>query len=68
MLAELDGALEHHELIKIRVRCEDRQVRDAVLSKLIADSGAALIQRIGHVALIYRPAEKPKIMLPKPPS
>jgi len=65
VLAEIDGALEHHELIKIRIRCEDRQTRDAVLSKLLADSGAALIQRIGHVALIYRTAEEPKINLPK---
>ena len=29
LLAEIDGALEHHELIKIKVAGEDRDARDA---------------------------------------
>jgi RNA-binding protein len=66
VLAEIDHALGHHELIKVRVRVEDRKDRDAMLTKLVADSGATLVQRIGHVALLYRRAEEPKIVLPAP--
>jgi len=64
VVAEIDQALRHHELIKVRVRAADRDERDAMLAKLIADSQATLVQRIGHVALLYRPTEEPRIMLP----
>ncbi len=64
VLAELNSALDHHELIKIRIRAGDRAARDAVIDKLVAESDAMLIQRVGHVALIYRRAEQPKIILP----
>ncbi|HSG66341.1 MAG TPA: ribosome assembly RNA-binding protein YhbY [Gammaproteobacteria bacterium] len=64
VLAEIDHALGHHELIKVRIRAGDRKDRDAMLAKLVADSGATLVQRVGHVALIYRRAEEPRLLLP----
>jgi len=66
VLAEIDHALGHHELIKVRVRVEDRKDRDTMLTKLVADSGATLVQRIGHVAGLYRRAVEPKVVLPTP--
>ncbi len=63
--AELDRALEHHELVKIKVRMGDRKARNAAIDALCVETGAQLIQRIGHTALIYRALEKdPKITLP----
>lgn len=64
VLAELNNALEHHELIKIRIRAEDRAERNALLDRLLRESGAALVQRVGHIALVYRPAEAPMFVLP----
>jgi RNA-binding protein len=55
VLAEFEGTLDHHELIKVRVRVGDRDARDAIIARLCADSGASLVQRIGNVALLYRP-------------
>ena len=57
LVAELDGALEHHELIKVKVAAEDREARDAMIEQLAQRSGAALVQRIGHVAILYRPSK-----------
>jgi RNA-binding protein len=51
---EFRSSLEHHELMKIRVRVGDREERDSIISKLCKDSGAELIQRVGNVALVYR--------------
>ena len=65
LLAELENALNHHELIKVRVRAGDRDRRDALLDGLINQSKATLLQRIGNVALLYREAEKQKVSLPK---
>ena len=64
VLTELDDALEHHELIKVRLRVGDRDKRDAVLGELLERSRAILTQRVGNVALLYREAEKPKLKLP----
>ena len=65
-LAELDEVLERHELIKVKIAAEDREARDSMVAELVDASGGALIQRIGHVAVLYRPArEKRQIVLPR---
>jgi RNA-binding protein len=66
VLAELNICLEHHELVKVRVKVGDRDSRDAVIMKLGAESGAVLVQRTGNMALLYREnPEKKKIQLPR---
>ena len=62
LLAEYESTLDHHELIKVRVRVGDREARDAMIDKLCKDSSATLVQRIGNVALVYRanPEKKPE--------
>lgn len=65
LLAELGSTLDHHELLKVRVRAGDRDGRDAMIKALCEESGAELVQRIGHVALLWRPnPERRKIPLP----
>jgi RNA-binding protein len=54
VIGELDRALADHELVKVRVRAEERTGRDALIGELCARTGAELVQRIGHVALLYR--------------
>ncbi|MDR6095040.1 MULTISPECIES: ribosome assembly RNA-binding protein YhbY [Stenotrophomonas] len=65
-LAELEEVLERHELIKVKVAAEDREARDAMVTELVTTTGAALVQRIGHVAVLYRPSkENRQIVLPR---
>ncbi len=65
-LAELEEVLERHELVKVKVAAEDRESRDTLIDELVQASGGALVQRIGHVAVLYRPAkEKRQIVLPR---
>jgi RNA-binding protein len=65
LVAELDGALAHHELVKVRARVGDRHVRDQLLAELSASTRSEMVQRIGHVALFYRAnPEKTRILLP----
>jgi RNA-binding protein len=54
LLAEYESTLDHHELIKVRVRAAGREERDAIIARLCDGSSAQLVQRIGNVALIYR--------------
>lgn len=53
MLAEIELALNSHELIKVRIRAE-REDRKLISEKICADTGAELIQSIGQIAVIYR--------------
>ncbi|GAA5080169.1 ribosome assembly RNA-binding protein YhbY [Lysobacter panacisoli] len=66
LVAEIDLALEHHELIKVKVGAEDRDARDAMIGDIAERTGAALVQRIGHTAVLYRPSkERRQIVLPR---
>jgi len=66
LVAEVQYALELHELIKVKVAAEDREVRDAMIGDLAGRAGAALVQRIGHTAVLYKPSkEKRQIVLPR---
>ena len=66
LVAEVDLALEHHELVKVKVGGEDRDARDAMIGGLASRVGAALVQRIGHTAVLYRPSQDHRqIVLPR---
>lgn len=58
VLQELDQSIEHHELMKIRVSVGDRDARDAVIAEVCERSGAELVQRVGNIALLFRPRRK----------
>ena len=53
VLAEIESALDTHELIKIKIRAE-KEDRIQISQQICSESGAELIQSIGQVAVIYR--------------
>lgn len=65
LLQELNGTLEHHELVKIKLRIGEREARDTAISQLVTASRAELVRKIGNTAVIYRARKKkPSILLP----
>ncbi len=65
LLKEFNSSIDHHELIKVRIRSGDRATRDATIKELCGTPRAALVSQIGNVALIYRRNDKkPKIPMP----
>lgn len=65
VLAELEQALAHHELIKVSIASEDREERKSFTDELCDQCQAEMVQRIGKISVLYRPAKKPKIQLPR---
>lgn len=65
VVAEINSALAHHELIKVKVTAEDREAKQLLVDAIVTQTQAHKLQVIGHVLVIYRPAEEPKITLPK---
>ena len=64
VLKEIDLALSAHELIKVRAASNEPDTRGAWLDEICAATGAASVQQIGKVLVIYRAAAKPVIVLP----
>jgi RNA-binding protein len=65
VVAELDRALNDHELVKVSARVGDRKTRAATLSALATQTAGELVQQIGNVGVFYRRRkELPKILLP----
>lgn len=59
VLAEAEGALKAHGLIKIRVAGDDREARLAMLETLCAQLGCEKVQTIGKLLVVYRPKPEP---------
>jgi RNA-binding protein len=52
---EIDAALNAHGLIKVRVLGDDRAQREEMFQALAGDLGAAPIQHIGKLLVLWRP-------------
>ena len=63
--ADLDRALNDHELVKVTARVGDRDARNQALASLANRTASELVQRVGHVGVFYRRRkELPKILIP----
>ena len=65
VLAEIDNALNHHELIKVKVPSDDREEKALIMDAIIRETASEKLQVIGHTLILYRPSEECKIQLPK---
>jgi len=55
VLKEAEVALDAHGLIKVRVFSDDRAAREALLQEMADKLGAAPIQHIGKLLVLWRP-------------
>jgi len=55
VIAETDRALNAHQLIKIRVLGDDREVRRPMMAALCSALGCAPVQIIGKLLVVWRP-------------
>jgi RNA-binding protein len=64
VLKEIERGLDAHELIKIKAASDEPDTRRAWMEEICTATGAAPVQQIGKVLVIYRAAGKPVIVLP----
>lgn len=66
VIKELGLALDHHELVKVKLSGGDRDERQRQIDALVEGTGAESVQQIGHTATLYRRnAQQPKLALPR---
>lgn len=58
VLNELEKALGHHELIKIRIPALDSGDKKELVHTISSQTNAEVVQTIGHVMVLFR--KKPK--------
>ena len=56
VLAEVDIALNAHELIKVRIRGADKDKRTEQCAQIEHQLNAEVVHQIGGIAVLYRPA------------
>lgn len=64
VLAEIDNALDYHELIKIKIAGAERETKQLIINAIVRETKASKVQTIGHILVLYRPSEEAKIQLP----
>ncbi|MFK5915800.1 MAG: ribosome assembly RNA-binding protein YhbY [Woeseiaceae bacterium] len=65
VIAEIDYALNHHELIKIKIPTDDRENKTLIAEAICRETNSTKIQVIGKTLIIYRHSEENKIRIPK---
>lgn len=55
VMQEISSSLVSHELIKIRVFCDDRKLREEYLASICEQLDAAPVQHIGKLLVVWRP-------------
>jgi RNA-binding protein len=65
VVAEIDVALNFHELIKVKVPTEDREQKILIMDAIIREAKAEKVQVIGKTLVLYRQSEAKKIQLPR---
>ncbi|MBM38347.1 MAG: ribosome assembly RNA-binding protein YhbY [Woeseia sp.] len=65
LLFEFNETLDHHELIKVKVRASDRHARNTIINSICEDKAIQIVQRIGNIVLVYRanPKKEPEKQL-----
>ena len=65
VMAEIEQALEHHELIKLKMRGLDREGRARNAEEICKRAGAECVQQIGQTTVLYRRSrERSRLTLP----
>lgn len=65
VLVEINNALDHHELIKVKVPSEDREEKKLIMDAIVRETQAVNLQTIGHILVLFKQSSEKKIDIPK---
>ncbi|TMM46507.1 ribosome assembly RNA-binding protein YhbY [Colwellia ponticola] len=65
VVAEIDYALSHHELIKVKIPTDDKETKALIVEAICRETKSTQVQVIGKTLVIYRESAEKKIRIPK---
>ena len=54
LLSEFEKTIDHHELIKIRIRISDKSSRKELIKELCDKSKSQVVSTVGSTAVVFR--------------
>ncbi len=67
VLQEIERGLNAHGLIKVRSASDSRDERDSMLAAICEQMGAAPVQHLGKILIVYRPLPPEATKAGQPP-
>lgn len=64
VVKEIEQTLNSHELIKVKIRCDDQEELALTVGAICDEVKAVKVQVIGHTAVFFRESKEPKIKIP----
>lgn len=65
VMQEINNALDHHELVKLKIRVGERSLREQTAEEICKATKAETVQKTGNTIVLFRRNPKqPKINLP----
>jgi RNA-binding protein len=65
VISEITLALNHHELIKVKIVAEDRQNKGLIIDAILRETAALKVHTIGNMLVLYKASSEQKITIPK---
>ena len=65
VVAEIDYALNHHELIKVKIPTDDKENKALIVEAICRETNSTQVQVIGKTLVIYRESAEKRIRIPK---
>ena len=65
VLAEIESAINHHELIKVKIPTDDKEEKALIIDAIVRETGAIKVNAIGHVLVLFKQSDEKKVELPK---
>ncbi|WP_022940688.1 ribosome assembly RNA-binding protein YhbY [Psychromonas hadalis] len=65
VLVEIENALNFHELIKVKIATDDREMKQLIIDAIVRETQAINVAKIGHIVVLYRQSEEKKVDLPR---
>ncbi|OUS32886.1 RNA-binding protein [Thalassotalea sp. 42_200_T64] len=65
VVAEIDYALGHHELIKVKIPTDDKEVKQLIVDAIVRETNSIKVQTIGKTLVIFRQSDEKKMTIPK---
>ena len=59
VLKKLEHALDHHELVKIKIPADDQEAFRQIVEEVLSAADCQKVQTIGHLLVVFRPSTPP---------
>ncbi len=65
VIDEIINTIDVHELIKVKIRADEREERQEMIEKITKKTHSLFVQRVGHIVTLFKRNKEAKIALPK---